>query len=403
MLMGCTGTPTPEPEAPPADSIPVADPLVAPSADTIAPNLRPAPTDSVLSDSLAALVSALRVEVAQMRAMRDSVQTVLSAAATAPPDTAPPDTAPPDTAASPGTAATDTTATDEPTLREARDTAQHFGLRLFGSVLVLVATYFVVRFAVYILDLLAERSAERRLLYKRIVPIIRVFLWTLSLYLVLRGIFHVDAQGLLAAATAIGVAVGFAAQDLLKNIFGGLVIIFDQPFQVGDKIQIGDTYGEVVNIGLRSMRIVTPGDNLVSVPNAQIVDSAVSNANAGALDCQVTTDLYLPGHVDEALAKQLAYEAAASAQYVYLEKPIVVMVTDEWEERHRLHLKVKAYVLDARHEFRLASEVTERARRAFRTHGLLPSTAPASKRPAHGNGRPPSPASDASAPTDSAS
>ena len=100
-------------------------------------------------------------------------------------------------------------------------------------------------------------------------------------------VFEVDAATLLAAGAALGVAIGFAAQDILKNIFGGLVIIADRPFQVGDKIQVAGTYGEVTAIGTRSTRIVTPDDNLVSVPNSQIVDGQVANANAGALDCQV--------------------------------------------------------------------------------------------------------------------
>ena len=351
------------------DSLPFsAVPIDTAAAQTDASST--APSAAASPDSLTLLLRSLRTEVQRLQAVQGSLRTMLNPAPSARADTS-------------ADAAADTSEAAETTLREARDTAQYFGLRLFGAVLVLVATYFVVRGMTYVLDLLAERSAERRLLYKRIVPIARVLLWTVSLYVVLRGIFNVDAQGLLAAATAIGVAVGFAAQDLLKNIFGGLVVIFDQPFQVGDKIQIGDNYGEVVSIGLRSMRIVTPGDNLVSVPNAQVVDSAVSNANAGALDCQVTTDLYLPGDANEQLAKKLAYQAAASAQFVYLEKPIVVMVVDEWQERHRLHLKVKAYVLDARHEFRLASEVTERARNAFRAHGLLPPSSPA---PAPSNG-----------------
>jgi small-conductance mechanosensitive channel len=149
------------------------------------------------------------------------------------------------------------------------------------------------------------------------------------------------------------------------------VIVFDQPFQVGDKISVSGTYGEVVSIGLRSTRITTPDDNLVSVPNAQVVDGQVSNANAGALDCQVVTDLYLPGWVDEIKAKQIAHEAAASSKYVYLEKPIVVIVKDEFKETFVTHLKVKAYVLDTRYEFLLVSDVTERARRAFREEGLL--------------------------------
>jgi len=260
---------------------------------------------------------------------------------------------------------------DRRALQTARETATNFGLRVALAVLVLVLTFFAIKGVSYVLEALAERSAERRLLYKRIVPIARVILWAVALYVVLRGIFEVDAQGLIAAAAAIGVAVGFAAQDLLKNIFGGLVIIFDTPFQVGDKISVGGTYGEVVAIGLRSTRIVTPDDNLVSVPNSQIVDGQVSNANAGALDCQVVTDLYLPGWADETKAVQIARQAAASSKYVYLQKPIAVIVTDEYDDGHIVHLKVKAYVLDARYEFLLMSDITERARQAFREEGLL--------------------------------
>jgi small-conductance mechanosensitive channel len=262
-----------------------------------------------------------------------------------------------------------------PTLREVGATARNFGLRALGAVLVLVLTFFLIKGVAFVLEALAERNAERRLLYKRLVPIVRVLLWAVALYVVMRGIFHVDAQGLFAAAAAIGVAVGFAAQDLLKNIFGGLVIIFDQSFQVGDKIEVGGTYGEVTSIGLRSTRIVTPDDNLVTVPNAQVADDQVSNANAGELNCQVGTDLYLPGEVDEARAKEIAYQAAVSSPYTFLEKPVVVLVIDEHEERHRLHLKVKAYVIDTRYEALLASDITERARRAYREEGLIPSPA----------------------------
>lgn len=257
------------------------------------------------------------------------------------------------------------------TLREAGRQVQYFGLRVFLAAVVLVLTVFVIRGFVFLLEKLAARNAERRLFYKRMVPIARILLWAIAIYVILRGIFELDATSLLAAAAAIGVAIGFAAQDIVKNIFGGLVIIFDQPFQVGDKVAVGGTYGEVVSIGLRSTRITTPDDNLVSVPNSQIVDGQVANANAGALDCQVVTDLYLPGWIDEAKAKQIAYEAAVSSKYVYLNKPIVVLVKDEFDKTHLTRIRVKAYVLDTRYEFLLQSEITERARLEFRREGLL--------------------------------
>ena len=261
-------------------------------------------------------------------------------------------------------------------LGEARDRVQSFGVGVAWSIVVIVLFNLLIRALVWVLGALSERSAERRLFYKRLVPIVRIVLWLFAAYLIVRVIFRVDAQGFLAASAAVGVAVGFAAQDLLKNLFGGLILVFDQPFQVGDKISVGGTYGEVVSIGLRSTRIVTADDNLVSVPNAQVVDQQVANANAGELNCQVVTDLFLPGWVDESLALNIAFEAAASSKYVYLNKPIVTLVKDEFKETFLTRIRVKAYVLDPRFEFQFQSDVTERARAGFREAGLM--------RPEHG-------------------
>jgi len=260
-------------------------------------------------------------------------------------------------------------------LNQAGERVRSFGVGIVWSVLVIVLFNLAIRTLVWVLDALAERSASRRLFYKRLVPIVRIVLWVFAAYLIVSVIFRVDAQGLLAAAAAIGVAVGFAAQDLLKNLFGGLILVFDQPFQVGDKISVGGTYGEVKSIGLRSTRIVTPDDNRVSVPNAQVVDQQVANANAGELNCQVVTDLYLPGWPDEALAKRIAFDSAASSKYVYLNKPIVVLVADQFNERFVTRVRVKAYVLDPRLEFLFQSDVTERARAGFREAGLLDGSA----------------------------
>jgi len=322
-------------------------------ADTVLP-APPQVTAGTPIDSLRAEVARLTDRLDAMIVATDSLRAVVSAPATA---------VPPAVQESP-------TAPAE-LFREAGDTARNYGLRAFWAFIVLAFTFYLVRLTNYVLDRLAERSAQRRLFFKRLAPIARILLWTGAAFFVVRFIFDVDARGLIAAFAAVGVAVGFAAQDLLKNIFGGLVIVFDQPFQVGDKIQVGGTYGEVVAIGLRSTRIVTADDSMVSVPNAQVVDTQVSNANSGALDCQVVTDLYLPGWVDEARAKRIAHEVATSSRYVYLGKPVVVLVRDEFDDTFITHLKVKAYVVDTRHEFKFMSDITERARAEFRRQGLL--------------------------------
>jgi len=252
--------------------------------------------------------------------------------------------------------------------------ARDLGVNVTLAALVVAFFMVVIRAFTWVLDTLSERSAKRRLFYKRLVPIVRILLWISAGYLIVAVVFQVSSSGIFAAAAAIGVAVGFAAQDLLKNLFGGIILVFDQPFQVGDKISVAGTYGEVVSIGLRSTRIVTSDDNLVSVPNAQVVDGQVANANAGELNCQVVTELYLPGFIDETLAKKIAFDAAASSKYVYLNKPIVVLVKDVFKETFLTQIKVKAYVLDPRYEFLFQSDVTERARAGFRDAGLVEST-----------------------------
>ncbi len=257
-------------------------------------------------------------------------------------------------------------------LEEGADTARNWGLRIFFSLIYLALVGLFIRFVVWVFGRLAERSASRRLFYMRLGPVSRIVIWFFAGLFTALVILDVDAGGLIAAGAAGGVALGIAAQDILKNVFGGLIVLFDQPFQVGDKIRVGGSYGEVVTIGLRSTRIVTPDDNLVTVPNAQVVEGQVANANAGELNCQVVTDLWLPGWVDEAKAKEIAFEAASSSKYVFLNKPIVVLVKDEFDHLFLTNLKVKAYVLDPRYEFLFMSDVTERARAGFRAAGLLP-------------------------------
>ncbi len=248
---------------------------------------------------------------------------------------------------------------------------QNYGAKIFATILLILVGFGLIRAAMWLLDTIAERSASRRLFYKRLIPIVRLVVWSVLLYVVLAYVFQLDQRSLFAAAAAIGVAIGFAAQNILKNVFGGIIIIFDQPFQVGDKIRVGGTYGEVVSIGLRATRIVTPDDNEVTVPNAQVIDTQVANANTGSLDCQVVVELFIPGWSDTAKAKAIAYSAAANSKYVFLGKPIVVNVQDVFKETFLTRLAVKAYVLDTRYEFAFASDVTETAKAEFKRQGYF--------------------------------
>ena len=232
--------------------------------------------------------------------------------------------------------------------------------KIFWSLVVFGIVWVVLYYMTRLLETVAERRTNWRLGIKAAIPIVRISAWTAVLYLIIARIFAPPIETLLALTASAGIAVGFAAQDILKNIFGGITILFDHPFQVGDKIQVKEHYGEVVSIGLRTVRIVTADDSLVSIPNAELVNQSVSNANSGENNCQVVAEFYLPPGVDVERVKAIAYRAAAVSKYVYLKKPIAVVMKNVIEEGRSLYkLRLKAYVLDLRYEFPFQSDMTE--------------------------------------------
>jgi small-conductance mechanosensitive channel len=82
---------------------------------------------------------------------------------------------------------------------------------------------------------------------------------------------------LLGAAGIAGIAVGFASQTSVSNIIGGLFLIVDNPFSVGEVVKVGDVTGEVLALDLLSVRIRTFDNKLVRIPNETLVKATVTN------------------------------------------------------------------------------------------------------------------------------
>jgi small-conductance mechanosensitive channel len=271
----------------------------------------------------------------------------------------------------------DSTKSTTPTLDEGAEGLQKIQKvisigKIFWSIVFLIFSYFVIRLLVFIVEGFAERNTNYRFTLKSISPFIKTPPPSLALYIVVEGIIQPPRATLLAFFASFGIAIGFASQDILKNIFGGIMILFDRPFQVGDKIQVGEHYGEVKEIGLRSTRIITKDDSMISVPNAEVVNTAVSNSNSGEANCQVVAEIYLPISVDTNKARQLAMEAARVSRYVFLNKPIQVMFVNEVKERRSfLKMRLKAYVSDIRYEFAFQSDMTEIVMDEMLKQGLI--------------------------------
>ncbi|MEW6214412.1 MAG: mechanosensitive ion channel domain-containing protein [Nitrospirota bacterium] len=95
------------------------------------------------------------------------------------------------------------------------------------------------------------------------------------------SVWKISITPLLASAGIAGAAVAFAAKDTIANFFGGISIFVDRPYKIGDYIVL-DTgeRGEVVEIGIRSTRIKTRDDILISIPNSIISNTKIINESA---------------------------------------------------------------------------------------------------------------------------
>ncbi len=238
---------------------------------------------------------------------------------------------------------------------------------------IIVTAVIVSRLVRVTLDRLGEGQARRRLFFKKVVSFTRLGIFVLAAYLVLATFidFEEDRTALLGLGGTLALAIGFALKDTASSLMAGIFILIDQPFQVGDRIQFQEHYGEVTEIGLRSVRIFTLDHDEVSIPNNLFLTEAVASSNSGALEKQVKFRFYTSMTSDFELAKKIVYEACITSKFVYLDEPVSMRVRDEITPLAFATLvQCKAYVIDVRYERMFLSDVMERVKPAFRRHGI---------------------------------
>jgi small-conductance mechanosensitive channel len=135
-------------------------------------------------------------------------------------------------------------------------------------------------------------------------------------------VWQLDVKPWLASAGIVGIAIGFAAKDSLANLFGGLFIIVDAPYKIGDFVNLDSgERGQVTRIGLRSTRLLTRDDIEITLPNAQIANSKIINESGGRwLKSRISIEVGVAYGSDIDRVREILLEAAKSVKHV-VEKP----------------------------------------------------------------------------------
>lgn len=128
------------------------------------------------------------------------------------------------------------------------------------------------------LNRIAEKSANKvddliAPIFKRVSKIL-VFIFAVAF--LMQGL-GVNVAGVLAGLGIGGLAIALAAKDTLSNLFGSITVLLDRPFEIGDAISINGIEGSVVEVGLRSTRIKTYYDSVITLPNSQLTSTPIDN------------------------------------------------------------------------------------------------------------------------------
>ena len=213
----------------------------------------------------------------------------------------------------------------------------------------------------YFVDPVIDRMTKRRQMPKSSgkIALARLLNKTIKAIIIIIGatfIFYMANLNLTAVITGLGVggiAIAFAAQKTLENLFGGVMIISDQPIRVGDFCRAGEFQGIVEDIGLRSTKLRTLNRTVVSVPNGQFAMMSLENFTV--------RDKILFRHKFqlryETSADQLRFVIAGIRRMLY-EHPKVETVTARVRfigfRDSAVELEVFAYVLETEYECFLA-------------------------------------------------
>ena len=226
--------------------------------------------------------------------------------------------------------------------------------------IIMVVAYVLAKAVELFLPWLAERLPGRLRLYiLPSVPVLRLLILLIAIAEILPLVVNLTFHNSLAIIGASGLALGFALKDYVSGLVAGIVALYERPYRPGDWVQVDGAYGEVQSVRLRALRLVTPDDTVVTIPNSKLWQTNIFNANDGKRNLMCVADFYLEPRHDATLVRQSLYDVALTSPYVNLDNPIMVIVA---EKPWGTHYQIKAYPVDSRDQFQFISDLTIRGK-----------------------------------------
>ncbi|MBU38770.1 MAG: hypothetical protein CMA59_04535 [Euryarchaeota archaeon] len=177
----------------------------------------------------------------------------------------------------------------------------------------------------------------------------RGIVWFMGVYLALQEV-GIELLGILASLAVFSLIIGLAVQQTLGNMLNSFMLAVDQPFEVGDRIEVEGVTGTVMSVGILSTKILTLTEELVVIPNNRLVDSTITNYARGGGDgmgsrVTLTLDVGVDYEERSAHVKQVIMDVAKKCPHVEDDPAPRVLLRElaDFSKNYRLYVWLEDY------------------------------------------------------------
>jgi small-conductance mechanosensitive channel len=178
----------------------------------------------------------------------------------------------------------------------------------------------------------------------------------------------VDLSGLAVIVGLLSVGIGFGLQNITSNFIAGIILLFERPIKIGDRVTIGHTEGDVVAINMRSTTIRSLNNITIIVPNSEFISSQVVNWSYGDPKVRLDVEVGVSYNSDLDLVVQALREVADESPYVLKAPAPDVLLSSFGNSAWNMELRV--WLQDPYRYYFIRSEINSAIVRKFRQRGI---------------------------------
>lgn len=239
---------------------------------------------------------------------------------------------------------------------------------LLEAVLFFYAAHLVAFFLCALLqDEVYPRKQIERGVANSINSLVRYSLWFIGITIAFFALgFELKQLALIAGALSVG--IGFGLQNIVNNFVSGIILLFERPVKVGDLLEVGDEWGEVEKVGLRSTIIRTYSKTQLIIPNSEFITQKVTNLTLSDPDYRILIPVGIAYGSDTKKA-QAAMLKIVQEHPLVKKHPQPLVLFDEFGNSS-LNFKIYLWVTDAAKKFVVISDILFAVDQAFRELGV---------------------------------